>query len=71
MFEELDNRAARAAEARAAERTEALAEQLRAILPREVSVETNEEGVLLSGLGLGRRTVLDSSLRWTIAGLLK
>ena len=35
------------------------------------AIETSEEGVLLSGLGLGRRTVLDSSLRWTIAGLLK
>ena len=71
MFEELDARAARVAEARVAERKGALAEELRALLPREVNVETSEEGVLLSGLGLGRRTVLDSSLRWTIAGLLK
>jgi hypothetical protein len=44
---------------------------LRALLPSEVRVETSDEGVLLSGLGLGRRVVLDSSLRWTIAGLLK
>lgn len=71
MFEELDRRAVGLAEARAGNRKDALAEQLRAILPREVEVETSEEGVLLSGLGLGRRTVLDSSLRWTIAGLLK
>lgn len=71
MFEGLDTRAARAAEARASERKDALAEQLRAILPNEVKVLTSEEGVLLSGLGLGRRTVLDASLRWTIAGLLK
>ena len=71
MFEELDARAARVAVARAAERKDALAGQVRALLPGEVKVETSDEGVLLSGLGLGRRTVLDSSLRWTIAGLLK
>ena len=29
------------------------------------------EGVALSGPGLAKRIVLDSSLRWTIAGLLK
>jgi hypothetical protein len=34
-------------------------------------VEATDEGVLLSGPGLGHRLVLDSSLRWTIAGLLK
>ena len=71
MFEDVDRRAARAAGARAGERKEALAERLRALLPEEVKVETSEEGVLLSGLGLGRRTVLDASLRWTIVGLLK
>ena len=71
MFERLDSRAGRVAETRKAERKDALAEQLRALLPPEVKVETSEDGVLLSGLGLGRRVVLDSSLRWTIAGLLK
>ena len=71
MFERLETRAGGVAEARMAERKDALADQLRAILPPEIKVETSEEGVLLSGLGLGRRTVLDSSLRWTIAGLLK
>ena len=71
MFERLEARADRAAQAHAAERRDALAGQLRALLPGEVRVETSEEGVLLSGLGLGRRVVLDSSLRWTIAGLLK
>ena len=71
MFEDVDRRVAQVAGARASERKEALAEQLRALLPNEVKVETSEEGVLLSGLGLGRRTVLDASLRWTIAGLLK
>jgi hypothetical protein len=71
MFEELEARATRAAALRARARTQALAEQLRALLPSEVAVETSDEGVLLSGLGLGRRLVLDAGLRWTIAGLLK
>jgi hypothetical protein len=71
MFEPLEARMAQAAEARADSRTAALAAQLRAILPAEVQVEAGEEGVTLSGLGLGRRLVIDTSLRWTIAGLLK
>jgi hypothetical protein len=71
MFEDFEARALRAAEARAGSRKEELAEALRGLLPSEVKVETSEEGVLLSGLGLGRRAVTDSSLRWTIAGLLK
>ncbi len=48
-----------------------LARQLRELLPPGISIEPNEDGVLLAGRGLGRRLVLDSSLRWTIAGLLK
>ena len=71
MFERLEARARRGAEPRATARKSALAEQLRAILPRDVSVEPSEDGVVLSGRGFGRRAVLDSSLRWTIAGLLK
>ncbi len=71
MFEPLEVRAALAAEARAKARTAALAEQLRAILPGDVAVETGDDGVMLSGPGIGRRMVLESSLRWTIAGLLK
>jgi hypothetical protein len=71
MFERLEARAERAAETRAGERKEALAEQLRALLPHTISIEANDDGVILSGPGLGRRLVLDASLRWTIAGLLK
>lgn len=71
MFEELETRAGSAAARRVEARTHDLAEGLRALLPPEVSVETNEEGVLLSGPGLGHRVVLDASLRWTIAGLLR
>jgi len=71
MFEDFEARAGRLAAGRAEAQTQGLAEALRDLLPPEVRVETNEEGVLLSGLGLGRRVVLDASLRWTIAGLLK
>ena len=71
MFERLEARAVRAAEARASARREALADELRAIMPRDVSVEMSEDGVIIAGPGVGRQLVLDASLRWTIAGLLK
>ena len=71
MFEAFEARAARAAEGRAEARTDRLAEALRALLPPDVAIETIEEGVLLSGPGFGRRVMLDASLRWTLAGLLK
>jgi hypothetical protein len=71
MCEAFETRAERAAERRAEARTEELADALRALLPPEVAIETIEEGVLLSGPGFGRRVMLDASLRWTIAGLLK
>ena len=71
MFEALEARAQRAAATCAEARRHDLAEALRALLPPEVAIETIEEGVLLSGPGFGRRVMLDASLRWTIAGLLK
>ena len=71
MFERLEAHAGRAAEAGVAERIAALAGQLREILPREIGVEPTDEGVLLSSPRLGERVVLDASLRWTIAGLLR
>ena len=64
-------RAAGAAESAATDRKARLADQLRTLLPREIGVETVDEGVLISGPGLEGQLVLDSSLRWTIAGLLK
>jgi hypothetical protein len=70
MFERLEARAARAAERRATLRTAELADRLRAILPIGVSIEAGEDGVTVLGPGIARRFVLDSSLRWTIAGLL-
>ena len=71
MFERLERRAEAAAETRAADRKSELAGQLRELLPSDIAVEASEGGVLLTGPGLGQRFVLDSSLRWTIAGLLK
>lgn len=71
MFENLETRGARVAAACADARTQQLAEALRSLLPPDVRIETIEEGVLLSGPGFDRRLVQDSSLRWTIAGLLR
>ena len=71
MFERLESRAGAAAGARVAERTAELAQQLRDLLPRDIEVEATKDGVLLAGRGLGQQLVLDASLRWTIAGLLK
>ena len=71
MFERLEGRARGVAEARVEERTAALAQQLRELLPRDVEIEATGDGVLLTGRRLGQRLVLDASLRWTIVGLLK
>lgn len=71
MLERLESRADGAAEARVVQRTAALAQQLRDLLPRDIDVEATGDGVLLTGRGLGQQFVLDASLRWTIAGLLK
>lgn len=71
MFEGFEGCAARAAERRAEARRYELVEELRGLLPPEVMIEPIEEGILLSGPGFGRRVLLDASLRWTIAGLLK
>jgi hypothetical protein len=71
MLERTEARAISTAETHAAERRSALADQLRAILPSAISVLESDEGVWLSGPGLGARLILDSSLRWTIAGLLR
>lgn len=70
MFEGLESRAGAAVDARVAERTAALARQLRDLLPRDINIEASEAGVLLSGRGLTQQFVLDASLRWTVAGLL-
>lgn len=71
MFERLESRARAEANARVAERTSALADHLHALLPRDIAIEETDDGVLLTGRGLARKLVLDASLRWTLAGLLK
>ena len=70
MFERLESRAGAATEERVDERKAEFAQQLRDMLPPEISIEPTEGGVLLAGRGLGQRLVEDASLRWTIAGLL-
>ena len=71
MLERLKARARQTAEAQAASRRQALAEQLRELLPADVRVESADDGVRLSGGGLGEKVMLNANLRWTIAGLLK
>lgn len=71
MFEDLKARAGRHAEALARARGDELAARLGELLPRGVAVERVEGGVMLSGRGLKRRLVLDASLRWTVAGLIR
>lgn len=71
MFEPLTARAARAAERRARERAAALAEEIRAVLPGDIRVEAEAQGVRLSGRALRRRLALDSALRWTLLGLTR
>ncbi|HYG48104.1 MAG TPA: hypothetical protein VD846_09200 [Allosphingosinicella sp.] len=49
-------------------RTEALAAALSEEAPEGVRVSAEEEGVALSGRGLGRRSALEAELRWLFAG---
>ena len=68
MFENLEVRAARAAERRARERARTLADEMRSALPSDIDVVADDEGVRLSAPALGRRRALEAALRWTIAG---
>jgi len=67
MFETLQARAARTAARRAGRHAAALADRMRAALPRDIEVEAQADGVRLSGPALSRRRALDGALRWTIA----
>lgn len=69
MFEALEGRVRLLAERRARERAQALAEELRAELPRGIAAEAVPDGVRLSGRGIGRRLVLEPALRWLIGRL--
>ncbi|TMJ18690.1 MAG: hypothetical protein E6G92_02280 [Alphaproteobacteria bacterium] len=62
-FDRLAERARRRAEARAAARREALAADLAGALPPGVKAEADDDGVVISGRGLGRRFALDAALR--------
>lgn len=63
MFDHLQERVRRLADARARRCSGQLAERLAAELPGGVSAQESAEGVLLSGRGLKRRFALDSALR--------
>lgn len=52
----------------ARERRSTLAAEFGAEAPEGVTVSEEEEGVALSGRGLGRRFALDPQLRWLISG---
>jgi hypothetical protein len=64
MFEEVTARAAGLAEARRQRLRSRVADALRAEGARGVAIEEVEEGVLLSGRGLIRRSITDPALRW-------
>jgi hypothetical protein len=64
VFEGGAELAGRAARRRRSE----LAKTLRDEAPAGIGVAEDEEGVVLTGRGLGRRLALDSGLRWLVAG---
>jgi hypothetical protein len=68
MFERLIRRGAALAERAARRRRSALAEALRAEAPEGVRVSEEEEEVVISGPGLGRRFAIDPRLRWFAVG---
>jgi hypothetical protein len=68
MLEGLMMRAAALAETAARRRRDELAEALREAAPAGVRVESEAEGVALSGRGIARRFALEPGLRWLLAG---
>lgn len=69
MFATLMERAARLAERRARARIDEVGASLRAMLPGDVGVDTDADGVRLAARGLARRLALDPALRWLGARL--
>ena len=63
MFDRLQEKARRLAEARAERRRRQVAERLAEDLPRGIAVGSSGESVTLSGRGLKRRIALDPALR--------
>lgn len=68
MFERLMLHGAAIARRAAERRRSSLAEALGEDAPDGVRVSAEEEGVALEGRGLGRRSALESELRWLFAG---
>ena len=68
MFERLMLHGAALAARAARRRRDKLAAALGDEAPAGVEVSAEEEGVVLSGRGLGRRLALDPGLRWLWAG---
>jgi hypothetical protein len=68
MFERLMLHGAALAAKAARRRRSALAEALREEAPAGVEVSEEDEAVLLSGPGLGRRFAVEPGLRWLVAG---
>jgi hypothetical protein len=68
MFERLIARGAALAQQAARRRRAELAVALREEAPAGVRVDEEDEGVVLSGRGLGRRFALEPELRWLFAG---
>ncbi|MDQ8757844.1 hypothetical protein RCO27_16580 [Sphingosinicella sp. LHD-64] len=58
----IDVRARRAADQRRAD----LARQMAADAPGDVTVQVEDQGIVMSGRGLRRRTALDPALRWIV-----
>jgi hypothetical protein len=69
MFERLAKRVQGRAEARARERSQALAAQLRGELPPGVDARAGEAEIVLSGRALRRRFALERELLWLVARL--
>jgi hypothetical protein len=68
MFERLMLHGAALAGKAARRRRDKLAEELREEAPAGVEVGEDEDGVVLSGRGLGRRFAFEPGLRWLLAG---
>lgn len=67
MFERMTERAERAGRRKARAVSADLAARMRAELPGDIAAEAADEGVILSGRGIGARFALDPALRWLLA----
>jgi hypothetical protein len=67
MFERLMNAGTALARAEARKRRRSLADAIGESAPAGVRASESEQGVVLSGRGLGRRLALEPGLRWLVA----